>query len=169
MIGRITLSLMAYCQLVSGASLNSTLEDRAWINDWDEPLNFDCGTGKHISRMESEHKNKHEDRRWAFDCRGGNCNCDCELMPKIIMYFISGLASNQCYWINNNNYINDYDEDIKEYCHDNDVMVGVHSIHKNKHEDRRWKIKCCKVKWYFFVFEIYNEIIKHKNGKIAAT
>ena len=72
MIGLVIFSLMAFCQLASGAALNATVEDRGWKNDWDQPLNFECGAGQYIYRMKSYHDNKKEDRRWDFECKSGN-------------------------------------------------------------------------------------------------
>jgi len=129
MVGWIALSIfIASLQVVYGASLS--VDDRdSWKNDWDKSLNFECPSGQYISNMKSTHSNSKEDRRWDFACK-------------------PGFVGDQCYWMNDNNYINDYDKEIRDYCNENGkdgVIVGFNSVHNNKKEDRRWKIKCCQM------------------------
>ena len=40
----------------------------AWLNDWDDPVNFQCPSGQSMSRIKSEHNNDKEDRRWNLYC-----------------------------------------------------------------------------------------------------
>ena len=42
--------------------------------------------------------------------------------------------------------INDFKETVEYNCNENEVIVGFESYHWNSREDRRWSVKCCKVK-----------------------
>ena len=49
----------------------------------------------------------------------------------------------ECEW---SEYLNDYDGPVQAFCRAGYVLAGLHSVHDDKHEDRMWKMKCCKVK-----------------------
>ena len=42
-------------------------------------------------------------------------------------------------------YVNDWDDAFSYNCPNNGYISGMSSYHDSKHEDRRWKIKCCSV------------------------
>lgn len=91
--------------------------------------------------MESEHDNRHEDRRlvtkyiwitvkyyifrWNFKCcsAADTCYHDCHYSP----------------------YINDYDEPMDYTVQDGYVITGLESEHSNSAEDRRWRLQLCKI------------------------
>ena len=58
----------------------------------------------------------------------------------------------ECEW---SEYLNDYDDPIDAYCSPGYVLTGLHSVHKDKHEDRLWKMKCCKVKFGQPIIKLY--------------
>ncbi|RUS80537.1 hypothetical protein EGW08_011677 [Elysia chlorotica] len=39
-------------------------------------------------------------------------------------------------------FINDWDEPLLFACHSGQVLNGVHSVHSNRAEDRRWRFTC---------------------------
>ena len=53
--------------LVLCASL--TPMGHAWINDYDQPVSFQCPTGQFLAHVNSMHNSNFEDRVWDFDCR----------------------------------------------------------------------------------------------------
>ena len=95
-----------------------------WENDYDGAFTFECEEGSHMSSMMSEHAWWHEDRRFAFNCT-------------------AGFVGNDCSW--SQQYINEFDQDGEYHCPDGGIVTGMESYHDNDHEDRRFKIKCCKV------------------------
>ncbi|XP_041362883.1 hemagglutinin/amebocyte aggregation factor-like [Gigantopelta aegis] len=96
----------------------------SWVNDWDQPADFECLSKEAISRIESIHSNAKEDRRWKFECQD----------VKVV--------NNDCY---TTEYINAYHELIAFECDYQKAIVGIDSIHHNGNKDRQFKIKCCKV------------------------
>ena len=48
-----------YAALITGTS-------SGWVNQWDQPLSFQCSYKRYISWVNSEHSNHREDRRWAY-------------------------------------------------------------------------------------------------------
>uniref|UniRef100_K1QVM8 Hemagglutinin/amebocyte aggregation factor n=1 Tax=Magallana gigas TaxID=29159 RepID=K1QVM8_MAGGI len=100
-------------------------KEAAWKNSWDKPLNFQCSSDKlAIYHIVSEHSNSKEDRRFDFNCRQ---------VPSV-----SGSIS--CKW---SGYVNEYDANVLHACSNGGYLNGVHSVHNNKKEDRRYKFRCC--------------------------
>nr|XP_034332017.1 hemagglutinin/amebocyte aggregation factor [Crassostrea gigas] len=96
-----------------------------WKNDFDQPVDFQCPSDlSFVSRFESSHSNKKEDRRFNFDCRR---------VPAV-----SGSVT--CSW---SGYVNNYDAMILYTCPNQGYLNGMHSIHSNNYEDRRFKFRCC--------------------------
>ncbi|XP_068675362.1 hemagglutinin/amebocyte aggregation factor-like [Montipora foliosa] len=93
----------------------------SWNNDWDGPVDFDCGKGYSISRIRSYHDNCKEDRLWSFSCQ-------------------SNAAAEHCSW---SSHVNAYDEALYYTCPHNGFITGVHSHHSNQREDRRFQFRCC--------------------------
>uniref|UniRef100_A0AAY5K6X7 Hemagglutinin/amebocyte aggregation factor n=1 Tax=Esox lucius TaxID=8010 RepID=A0AAY5K6X7_ESOLU len=96
--------------------------DLRWQNSYDQPLDFTCPPGQSISRIVSEHNNKHEDRVWDFACKA------------------TFASSTSCF---TSAYVNDFDKPFIYQCPSHQVITGMNSYHENKHEDRRWKFTCC--------------------------
>ena len=46
-----------------------------WDNEFDGFLHKDCGPYEAFFRVRSEHSNKHEDRRWRWDCGDVSPTC----------------------------------------------------------------------------------------------
>ena len=109
-------SILVFSVLVSSVVLR-------WVNKYDKDLKFECPQGEHLSRLESQHSNKQEDRVWNFECR-------------------KGFVTANCTWTGNQN---SFDRDLKFKCEDNGLVVGLSSWHHNAREDRVWRFKCCKV------------------------
>ncbi|XP_072566487.1 hemagglutinin/amebocyte aggregation factor-like [Paramormyrops kingsleyae] len=93
------------------------------VNDFDEEFTFVCPNNYVMTGMSSYHDNKHEDRRWQFQCCQiyNYCNSNCQWTP----------------------YVNNYDEEFTWLVPSMNFLVGAESIHHNKHEDRRWKFYYC--------------------------
>jgi len=95
----------------------------SWKNDWDGPLNFECGSNQVLAGIGSKHDNHREDRRWKFCC------CDVS----------NNVRTVSARWTE---YLNWWDGSIQFKCGVSEALSGLHSYHDNKHEDRRWKAKC---------------------------
>ncbi|XP_059086893.1 hemagglutinin/amebocyte aggregation factor-like [Tigriopus californicus] len=96
----------------------------AWSNNYDRQLYFECPDNESINNIKSVHNNHHEDRIWDFECRR------------------SSLVLDSCSW---SGFANSYDDALSFQCQNGaGVVTGMKSDHDNHHEDRRWKIKCCK-------------------------
>lgn len=96
-----------------------------WKNNWDKPLNFECPSSKYsIHRIASVHSNHYEDRLFDFSCRRVSS--------------ASGRVS--CSW---SGYVNDYDELVLYTCPNQGYLNGVHSIHYDRTEDRKYSFRCC--------------------------
>ena len=97
-------------------------------NQWDGYLNYQCPKKQGIYRVESQHDNGKEDRRWEFYCRnvvqGTNPKCT------------------------TTNYINNFRDYISFMCGKDKYMAGVKSYHDNGKEDRRWEFTCCSAPSY---------------------
>ncbi|KAK6963285.1 strain EAF dermatopontin 3 [Biomphalaria glabrata] len=100
-----------------------TVASAAYVNDWDQPFNFRCPDGQVVSYVSSVHDNRREDRRWEFLCR----------------------TARQTHSCTDSGYVNDFDGPLVYTCPGNKVMVGVHSYHNNRREDRRFGFYCCDV------------------------
>ena len=97
-----------------------------WLNDWDQQLNFHCVLEReYIFRLQSIHDNHREDRRWDFTCR-------------TVPYEA---------WLSHcdtSDWINSYKGRINFRCPSTRPYIsGLHSVHNNDHEDRRWRVRCC--------------------------
>ncbi|XP_065928481.1 hemagglutinin/amebocyte aggregation factor-like [Magallana gigas] len=106
-------------------------------NNWNQPLNFQSSSERPaIYQVVSTLHNFYEDRRFDFNCRQ---------VPSV-----SG--SINCKW---SGYVNEYDANVLHTCSNGGYLNGVHSIHNNKKEDRRYKFRCCTPRSGFY----------HKNCK----
>jgi len=99
---------------------------RGYANAWDKQLTFVCPDNQALSRVYSHHSNYKEDRKWKFGCCAVSSNA----------YLQRGG------WTN---YVNGWDKKLDFRCFDDEVLVGLKSIHSNYREDRRWKFHCSKL------------------------
>jgi len=113
-----TSSSTVYCSI-----LGKRADD--YINDWDGPLSFLCPTNQAINAFKSVHDNKREDRRWKIGC--------CQLYGATLVDV--GIT----------NYLNSWDGVLDFTCGDDEVLVGVESVHANYQEDRRWAAQCARL------------------------
>jgi len=97
-----------------------------WANSWDGDLTYTCPSNMVITGLHSYHDNGKEDRRWKFRCSS-----------------FKGLAVNQGSW---SGWKNDWDKTFYASCGQK-PLVGLHSVHSNRKEDRRWKVKCGSFKF----------------------
>ncbi|XP_074654946.1 uncharacterized protein LOC141908697 [Tubulanus polymorphus] len=114
-----SLSLLSTVIVVS---ISCTVD--AYVNNFKEDFDFSCPDGEHVSWVESYHDNYHEDRRWNFKCLN------------------AGYVGNEC-WLSD--YVNDWDGDMDFKCADNGIVTGFWSKFDSHRNDRRWKIRCCKI------------------------
>lgn len=102
-----------------------------WTSSWsayDEASKVDCPRDSFLSVIESQHDSHREDRRFRYTC------------SRFQGY---SYASNTCQWTPN--YQNQFDGGLSFECPDQYVMTGIESHHDSRHEDRRFKFKCCKM------------------------
>jgi len=93
--------------------------------DWDAPWTSQCAEGDAMVGVRSWHSNHKEDRRWAVTCQD------------------SATWRHSCKdWTD---WKNDFDGRLNFKCGTNEYITGVKSYHDNRHEDRRFKIKCCEL------------------------
>ncbi|GFO25158.1 hemagglutinin/amebocyte aggregation factor [Plakobranchus ocellatus] len=133
-----------------------------FVNDWDRPFTFQCRRGYVLKSVYSVHSNHKEDRRWAFRCsRAPN-----RAFPT------------RCYWTG---YVNYWDAVMNFVCNRDFVIAGVHSVHDNRREDRRFRFKCCShpglqrsgrsgqyimVTWRFVQF-VEDTVVKRDGWKLS--
>ncbi|XP_011451275.3 hemagglutinin/amebocyte aggregation factor [Magallana gigas] len=96
-----------------------------YVNDFDQPVIFQCPHGGVLNGVSSYHDNHKEDRRFRFYCceSPGNCLFNC---------YYSGL-------------VNQYDGDLDYTVPDGHVMRGWTSVHDNHHEDRVFDFDVCRM------------------------
>ncbi|KAI8794921.1 dermatopontin [Biomphalaria glabrata] len=109
------------CIIVAFSGLLVTEAD--YVNNYDQPFDFQCPAAQILSYISSVHHNGAEDRRWEFLCRTVG-------------------KTDTCNW---SDYVNTFDEMVAFSCPDGTVMTGVSSYHDNRPEDRRFKFQCCRV------------------------
>ncbi|KAH3890485.1 hemagglutinin/amebocyte aggregation factor-like [Dreissena polymorpha] len=95
------------------------------VNNYDQTVNYQCEGNGYISGMESVHNNGHEDRIWGYRC------C-----------WMRGISMDGCY---STGWTNEWDGVQNYRVRDGYAMVGVHSVHDNTREDRRFEYRICKI------------------------
>jgi len=110
----------ASCEISHSTAYASS---QGFVNDWDRPFTFECPTNQAISSLYSVHDNRMEDRRWKFACAQ-----------------ITGASLTSCSWGGHT----DWDA-AWSIGNDGDIITGIDSYHDNGKEDRRYKIKTCKL------------------------
>lgn len=64
-------------------------------------------------------------------------------------------------------YVNEYDANVLHACSNGGYLNGVHSVHNNKKEDRRYKFRCCTPRSGDYLSILSkNEIWEVQNGSI---
>jgi len=96
-----------------------------YVNDWDGQLSFLCPPNYAINAFKSVHDNRREDRRWNIGC--------CQVFGA---FLVDG---------NVTSYLNSWDGELDFTCEDDEVLVGVESVHDNHYEDRRWAAQCARL------------------------
>ncbi|XP_028409523.1 hemagglutinin/amebocyte aggregation factor-like [Dendronephthya gigantea] len=102
--------------------IQSSCSWSGYVNLMDEIMLYQCSNGV-IAGVESYHSNRHEDRRFKFEC----CETDC-------------YNRTQCSWTP---FVNDWDDFLSYDVPTNYYLVGAFSIHSNSKEDRRWRFLVC--------------------------
>lgn len=97
-----------------------------YVNDWDNEIDWEVGSNRFVTGLYSVHDNHKEDRRWKF-CIGS----------------ASGVTASDCSWSSN---LNGFDKKVHFSCNRDYAITGFKSHHHNWHEDRMWRIKCCRVR-----------------------
>ena len=83
-----------------------------------------------ITSIRSEHNGYYEDHRFKFDCQPSN---------NVVRNVLTG----QCAW---SGWVNSYDAPFTYNCKDKGAILGIHSLHDDYYDDRRFNILCCPVK-----------------------
>ncbi|KAH9496548.1 hypothetical protein Btru_017237 [Bulinus truncatus] len=112
-----TTALFSFVLLVSLAVTH------CFINNYDQPFDFNCQQGEIINYIHSINSNEYNDRIFDFGCRSLSCY-------------------ESCY---KSDYVNDFDQPINFTCPGTKVLVGIESYHDDSPEDRRYKFNCCDV------------------------
>lgn len=118
----------AYVSTVEGLKCNpGPLSD---VTGFDQSFNFDCPEGTALSGFLSRHNNDREDRDWRFSC----CNINEE-----------GNARYRLVRVEREQHHNAIDFNLDKRCNENQVMIGLASVHTNEREDRWYNVKCALV------------------------
>jgi len=111
------------------------------LNDWDDILNFRCGSSEVLLGLESHHHNGYEDRLWKATCVALKESWDNDV---VLAY--RGLT----------NYVNGWDNYFQSTLETNRLFTGIASVHDNDKEDRRFRVhwaqlydglKCTNRRW----------------------
>lgn len=96
-----------------------------YVNNYDGDMNYICPGNGVMKGWNSVHNNYYEDRQFKFLC----CN-------------VEGFSVNPtCSWTD---YLNDFDKNVAYRVPSSKAVIsGVHSVHHNFFEDRRWKLYVC--------------------------
>lgn len=112
---------------VDATNSTGTQRQLYWQNVWDGQHYFECPSGQSVRRIESEHSNFYEDRRWIWSCAQDGA------LP----------YGTHCYW---SSYVNDMDKIVNFRCSSGYIVTGTDSYHSDFYEDRRFRYKCCRVR-----------------------
>jgi len=114
----------------SSSGKTVTCSDRKWSdweNQWDGPLSYVCPSNHAINAFRSVHDNGKEDRLWKIGC--------CKVTGARLVDV--GLTS----------YLNSWDGVLDFTCEDDEVLIGMDSVHDNQKEDRRYAALCARLVW----------------------
>jgi len=99
------------------------------VNQWDQPMLFECPKNGVVTGFSSHHSNSKEDRIWKIRC--------CQLKVKILAENCEEFGKK---W---RDYANYWDHPMNFQISGRRGITGVFSVHSNYHEDRRWRFKVC--------------------------
>ncbi|XP_033725241.1 dermatopontin-like [Pecten maximus] len=88
----------------------------SYVNEYDQPLLYQCPEDKFVNGFRSIHDNTSNDRRTSVQC--------CSLKG----------------------YVNEYDQPLLYQCPEDKFVNGFRSIHDNTSNDRRTSVQCCSLK-----------------------
>ncbi|CAL1530397.1 unnamed protein product [Lymnaea stagnalis] len=97
-----------------------TVASGTYVNEMDQPFDFECPPGSIISYISSVHDNRYEGRRWELLCRAAGNTHPCE-----------------------DSYVNTFDNPVSFKCPGDKVLAGVKSYHDDSYDDRRFIFQCC--------------------------
>ncbi|XP_046564165.1 dermatopontin-like isoform X2 [Haliotis rubra] len=97
-----------------------------YVNQFEQPVSFQCPNNGVISGVSSIHSNGPEDRRFDFYC----CSLRCEQLV-------------QC---QGTGYVNNWDGYLNFLVPVGRFLKGVSSVHHNVHKDRRWAFETCLIR-----------------------
>ena len=96
------------------------------ITHYDVEMYSQCGYGYILTSISSWHNNRKEDRQWHFRCSG-----------------VQRSRLDYCHWTH---YLNDFDKPLNYRAPKDFVIIGVYSYHNNRHEDRRFMFRICRLR-----------------------
>jgi len=106
-----------------------------WLNNWDAEVKYVCNHDHVITGIESYHDNGKEDRRWNVRC------------SKVWTGDYVGAVRERQH--TNTGWVNNWDASFDAHLPYGSLMAGIHSIHDNGKEDRRF---CFDYKQFCMVF-----------------
>ena len=102
------------CKNLKMNAYNSQCANTDYVNNFDEPMYFMCGSDQYIAGVDSYHNNWREDRRWRFTC--------CSVRDlKIYSCRLTG-------------YVNDFNQPLNFQAYPDEVITGVYGYHDNERE-----------------------------------
>jgi len=113
-----------YTKSASGFSCRASVRWTGAVNKHDEEFKYQCPDNKPMSGVYSAHMDATKDRIFKFKC------CD-----------LSKGSLQRMGWTG---WQNDWDKVLDFRCN-NGVLTGVHSIHSNDKEDRRFAFQCSRL------------------------
>ncbi|KAH9510316.1 hypothetical protein Btru_042746 [Bulinus truncatus] len=96
-----------------------------FINNFDGVMNFNCSGNQVLTGLASEFDSFYKDRKFKAQC--------CAIQRK---------QPKNCTW---SGFVNEYDKPIGFTVPSGQVIKGLHSVHDNYYEDRRWKFLTCEL------------------------
>ncbi|KNC67905.1 dermatopontin-like protein [Pseudoalteromonas ardens] len=98
-----------------------------YLNDFDAVLSYTCPNNMFIKSVSSYHDNGREDRRFNIECGKYTTTSGARLYRKSLSW---------------TGYVNSYDQAFNYTCPAGKFLVGMYSVHSNRHEDRVFKFAC---------------------------
>ncbi|XP_019646446.1 PREDICTED: hemagglutinin/amebocyte aggregation factor-like [Branchiostoma belcheri] len=96
-----------------------------WVNDFDGNMGYTCPFNSVVTGFMSVHSNSHQDRRWRLKC---------SRKP--------GMTVHSCVVTG---YVNNWDAAMNYIVPPSYYIKGIHGVHHNTYQDRRYRFTLCKV------------------------
>ncbi|XP_078667662.1 hemagglutinin/amebocyte aggregation factor-like [Branchiostoma floridae x Branchiostoma belcheri] len=96
-----------------------------WVNDFDGNMGYNCPFNSVVTGFSSIHSNSHQDRRWRLKC---------SRKP--------GMSVHSCIVTG---YVNNWDAAMNFIVPPSYYIKGIHGVHHNTYQDRRYRFTLCKV------------------------